>query len=296
MLKNESLSQAPEAAAGYSALTGFAPLDTLYEIYKEAVFIYQRELFERQSSFPLRYLQNRGVSVETIRRFGIGYAPNGYGFLYKKLREKFCLEDLLASNLIRISKRGYPCDFFYNRIMFPVTDATGNVVAFGGRTLSRDEYVPKYLNTAESEFFKKRETLYGYPSGTESHTLLICEGYMDLIALKEAGFSDSCAILGTALTEFHTSRIAASYKEVILCLDSDAPGIRAARRSVPVLKRAGVTVSFLDLTPSKDPDEFLKSFGKELFLDRMEEKLPADYFLARYGDVSDLVDVLVEYV
>lgn len=264
----------------------------LKDIYDDAaLFFFQR--LHRTENPGIEYLrEKRRLNRDQITSFGLGYAPNEYSELYKALKAKYSKEDLLRAGLIRENEKGYVRDFFRNRVMFPITGQDGRVIAFGGRALT-DDSGPKYLNSAESELFSKRTTLYGYPySLSEGKELVVCEGYMDLIALQTHGFRDSCAVLGTALTPEHAELIRKKYSRVILCLDSDAAGRSASRRSIKVLEEVGITCRIPDLSPAKDPDEFLKRFPIRNLEVRFMEATPSDSFLARTGDVKELVDIL----
>lgn len=241
---------------------------------------------------------SRGIRVDAAARFGLGYAPNRPDALCRELTGTYRQEDIFRSGLIKKTENGTVRDFFRNRVMFPVFDANGDVVAFGGRTLD-DRYGPKYINSAESEIFSKGKNLYGYPYSAENRgkKLIVCEGYMDLIAIQEAGFPDSAAVLGTALTEAHAGIIAADYTEVFLSLDSDSAGIHAAKRSVGTLLKRGIAVTIPDYAPFKDPDEFIRKAGVRAFKERLNAALPAEVFLARHStdNVGELTDRIVDY-
>lgn len=211
-------------------------------------------------------MKERGLNAGTLADFGIGYAPYGGGnqSLYRHLKEQFDDVVIFRSGLVRRGKYG-PYDMFRNRAMFPILDREGRVVAFGGRCL--DGRGPKYLNSAESRIFNKHALLYGFQTAMEASrtesTLLVCEGYMDLIALQAGGVRNSAAVLGTALTKEHAGLIRCYYRKVRLALDSDGPGTQAMARSIPVLEGAGLAVDTMDFRPTKDPDEFSRLYGKE---------------------------------
>lgn len=239
----------------------------LMEIHNAAAAYYYGCLEGNAGRQARAYLMGeRGLDARTLADFGIGYAPYGGGnqSLYKHLRNQFDDTAIFRSGLVRRGKYGI-YDMFRNRVMFPILDREGRVVAFGGRSL--DGRGPKYLNSAESRIFNKHTILYGFQtaagaSKTED-TLLVCEGYMDLIALQAHGVRNSAAVLGTALTKEHADLIRCFYKKVRLALDSDGPGIQAMARSIPVLENAGLAVDTMDFYPAKDPDEFSRLYGKE---------------------------------
>lgn len=269
----------------------------LLSIYEAAARFYYQMLVS-DSNPGRRYFVGRGIRVNTATRFGLGYAPDCHAALYKMLSKTYNQEDIFRSGLVRKNDKGEIYDFFRNRVMFPVFDNNGDVVAFGGRTLN-EKYGPKYINSAESEIFSKRKNLYGYPYCAENRgrRLIICEGYMDLITIQEAGFLDSAAVLGTALTEEHARIIASDYKEVCLSLDSDKAGVHAAKQSISILKRHGLTITVPDYAPFKDPDEFIRKAGVRAFQERLDRALPAEVFLARNSvdNISELTDIMVEY-
>lgn len=270
---------------------------TMLSIYETAARFYYSALTERKNP-GAAYLSKRGITKDTVTGFGLGYAPEGGRALCQSLLGMYSLESLVMSGLVRIGKNGEPYDFFRNRVMFPVFNRNGDVVAFGGRAL--DETQPKYINSAESQIFSKRKNLYGYPYATAAvmrkKQLIICEGYMDLIAIQEAGFADSAAVLGTALTKEHAEIIAADYSEVCLSLDSDEAGIHAAKQSAGVLVQYGLRVTVPDYKPFKDPDEFIRKAGMRAFSERLEKALPADVFCARHAkDISELADIMTAH-
>lgn len=259
------------------------------DIHEKAAMFYFLEL--KKCAEAARYLEKRNITEADIEEFGIGYAPPG-SKLYQKLCNEFSDEKLLESGLFRRGEDGTLYDFFRNRIMFPIFNDKGYVIAFGGRVL--DDSKPKYLNSSESLFFSKRSIMYGFPYNDipKSDTLLICEGYMDLIAAKKAGISDSAAVLGTALTKDHVKTIVKKYRKVLLGFDSDEAGMSAIKRSTGELKAFGIRVSIPNYKPAKDPDEFLHRFGSNALKKRLAEAMDASRFIAEYGTASELVDIL----
>ena len=263
------------------------------QIYEDATIFYSKNLFDNLNP-GYTYLENtRAMSKTEMLRFGLGYAPNEYNALFKKLSRDHSEDALLRSGLFRKTDKGYINDFFRNRVMFPIKNDRGKVIAFGGRAILDDG--PKYLNSPESSLFAKRTTLFGYPYHLENRhsELIVCEGYMDCIALQNAGFNDSCAVLGTALTKEHADLIKKQYDRVILSLDSDKAGINAAKKSLHVLSEAGLSAKILQLDPAKDPDEFLQRFPKSQLQDRLIMALPPECFLARNEDISALMSILL---
>lgn len=272
--------------------------EILLKIHEQAAYIYYEQLMKKDGP-GYRYLSSRGLSENEFAEYGLGYAPNIFAFLYKILIRDFKHDDLMRSGLFKLSKQGKPYDFFWNRVVFPVMDMNGDVIAFGARVLDKSK--PKYLNSPETELFSKRRSLYGFPYDAEKRrdTLLICEGYMDYIAIHSTGLFDCAAVLGTALTAEHAQLIASYYNRVCLIFDSDGPGIYAAKKSIAVLKEAGVQCTVTDVRPVKDPDEFIRRHpsGAEGFSKRVGNAISSDYFLARHSDsIEEFVDILIQQV
>lgn len=265
----------------------------LLDIYEDAAKFYYENLITGKNP-GATYFYSRGLNNTAINHFGLGFAPDSFSVLYKQLIKKYRHSDLMQTGLFRISRGGYPYDFFRNRVIYPIFDRSGNVIAFGGRVL--DDSKPKYINSPESELFSKRKNLYGFPYTEQNSTgLILCEGYMDCIRIQEAGISDCAATLGTAITAEHAKLIKAFYSQVYLSMDSDEAGIMAAKKSIDALQNVGLAVSILDFKPAKDPDEFILKFGAKSFLERISSSLQAKTFLARHAEsISDLTDVLVQ--
>lgn len=240
----------------------------LYEMNREAGKYFHKQLFSPAGASGLDYLRRRGLSDHTIRRFGLGYAVDDYHDLHYYMKglgySDYEMTDgsLLAANNNRIY------DKFRNRVMFPIFDTRGNVAAFGGRTLSEDKNIPKYLNSAETQIFHKSDMLFALDKSKNSKAdyFILCEGYMDVIALHQAGFDSAVASLGTSLTAQQANLISRlGKKEVILSYDSDNAGQLAASRGINLLSEAGVRARVLKMDGAKDPDEFIKKFGAEAF-------------------------------
>ena len=239
----------------------------------------------------MQYLNERGLSMPLIRRFGLGYAPDSFGALTDLLkRSGYTYEEMKAGFLCGISeKTKRPYDYFRDRIMFPIIDVSGNIIAFGGRATPSNSSDRKYLNTSDTPAFKKSRNLYALNFARThcAESLILCEGYMDVIALHGAGFENAVASLGTALTPEQSRLIKRYTKRVILCYDSDEAGQRASRKAFTLLREAGVEASLIKVTDAKDPDEFIKKFGAARFKTilesgRSEFEFRSDAIFAKY--------------
>lgn len=242
----------------------------LFEINKEAANYYYKMLRSDQGKKAMDYFIKRELSPETMQKFGLGCTSNYSDSLYKYLRSKGYEDDILKdSGLININEKKGGSDRFWNRAMFPIVDANGKVVAFGGRVMGEGD--PKYLNSPETEIFNKSRTLFGlyFARKTRREQFILCEGYMDVIALHQAGFDNAVASLGTALTEGHAGILHRYVKDVYLSYDSDGAGQKAALRAIPILKNAGISCRIINMTPYKDPDEFIKALGAEEYEKRI---------------------------
>ena len=242
---------------------------TLLKINKLAANFFYWQLHQPQGEVGYRYFRNRELTDETIRRFGLGFAGKSGG-LYQYLKGKGYDDGVLKeTGLFTIEERGAR-DKFWNRVMCPIMDVNNRVIGFGGRVMG--DGTPKYLNSPETKIFDKSRNLYGlnYARTSREDYLLVCEGYMDVIALQQAGFTNSVASLGTALTSQHANLLKRYTNRVVLTYDSDGAGIRAALRAIPLLKEAGISTKVLNMKPYKDPDEFIKNLGAEEFRKRIE--------------------------
>lgn len=243
----------------------------LLEVNKEAAKYFYTLLRSERGTRAHEYFRNRGLSEETIKKFGLGYSDKYSDDLYRYLRSKGYEDELLKdSGLISIDEKRGGHDKFWNRAMFPIMDVRGKVIGFGGRVMGDGE--PKYLNSPETMIFDKSRNLYGLNLArtTKKNQILLCEGYMDVIALHQAGFDNAVAALGTAFTVGHANLLRRYTKEVYLTFDSDGAGIRAAKRAIPILKEAGITAKVIDMQPYKDPDEFIKALGAEAYEERIK--------------------------
>ena len=248
-----------EADQGLSRAKG-----RILEINREAARFYHYQLMEQEGTSGREYLLGRGLTLQTIRRFGLGYALNSRFALVNHLSKKgYTPEELLQANVASRASTGRVVDRFFARVMFPIIDLRGNVIAFGGRSLGDGK--PKYLNTSDTLVFHKSSGLFAmnFAKNHSKDGLILAEGYMDVIALHQAGFPNTIATLGTALT-VEQSRLLARYTgEVFLCYDSDEAGQKASSRAIPLLRDAGLTVRVLNLSAGKDPDEFIRSHGEQ---------------------------------
>ena len=261
----------PERAATKEEREAADLKSALLEVNKEAARYFYYQLKTKQGERALGYLKDRRLSDETITRFGLGYANIYSDDLYRYLKQKGYSDSLLSqSGLVRMDERGGH-DKFWNRVMFPIMDVNSRVIGFGGRVMG--DGTPKYLNSPETKIFDKSRNLYGLNAARSARKLylLICEGYMDVISMHQAGFTNAVASLGTAFTIQHGILIKRYVNQVILTYDSDEAGTKAALRAIPILKEAGVSVKVLNMKPYKDPDEFIKAEGAEGFQRRIDE-------------------------
>lgn len=243
----------------------------LLEVNKEAAKYFYTLLRSERGTRAHEYFRNRGLSEGTIKKFGLGYSDKYSDDLYRYLRSKGYEDELLKdSGLISIDEKRGGHDKFWNRAMFPIMDVRGKVIGFGGRVMGDGE--PKYLNSPETMIFDKSRNLYGLNLArtTKKNQILLCEGYMDVIALHQAGFDNAVAALGTAFTVGHANLLRRYTKEVYLTFDSDGAGIRAAKRAIPILKEAGIAAKVINMQPYKDPDEFIKALGAEAYEERIK--------------------------
>lgn len=238
----------------------------ILEINREAARFFHAQLMSEQGKQAYDYLTRRGRDRKIIRHFGLGYAPEGWRVLSDYLKSKgFTEEEMVAANVAVNSKRGSVYDRFRNRVMFPIIDLRGNVVGFGGRAL--DDQGAKYLNTSDTPVFKKSRNLFAmnFAKTSKQPGLILAEGYMDVIAIHQAGFDNAIATLGTALTDEQARLISQYTDKVILAYDSDGPGQAATKRAINIFDEVGVKVSVLSMTGAKDPDEFIQKYGRERF-------------------------------
>ncbi len=244
-----------------------------YDMNRTAARFFNQMLHTPEAEPARAYLVKRGLSAAAVKRFGLGYAPDRFDALRKHMHaEGYTDEELKAAFLCGKSERtGNYFDYFRGRLIFPIIDNFGNVVAFGGRILG--DAKPKYLNSSDTPVFKKSRNLFAlnFARKASSESMILCEGYMDVIAVNMAGFPNAVATLGTALTA-EQARIMAKYtKKVILAYDSDEAGVNAAKRAIPMLTDVGLEVKMLRLEGAKDPDEFIRKYGAVRFKTLLDE-------------------------
>ena len=244
----------------------------LLEVNKLAAnyFYYQMKQPQGKAAYDYFHLK-RGLADETIVHFGLGYSNKTSDDLYRYLKGKGYEDSFLKdTGLVTLEERGGR-DKFWNRVMFPIMDVNNRVIGFGGRVMGDGE--PKYLNSPETKLFDKSRNLYGlnYARLSREGYLLICEGYLDVISLHQAGFTNAVASLGTAFTSQHANVLKRYTDQVILTYDSDGAGVKAALRAIPILKEVGMSIKVLNMKPYKDPDEFIKNMGAEAFRQRIRE-------------------------
>lgn len=242
----------------------------LLEINKLTANYFYYQLHQPQGKMGYEYFRNRQLSDDTIRRFGLGFANKTSSDLYQYLRAKGYGDDILKdTGLVAVEERGTH-DKFWNRVMFPIMDVNNRVIGFGGRVMG--DGTPKYLNSPETLIFDKSRNLYGlnYARTSREKYILACEGYMDVIAMHQAGFTNAVASLGTAFTSQQAALLKRYTDTVILTYDSDGAGVRAALRAIPILKEVGISTRVLSLKPYKDPDEFIKNMGADAFRERIQ--------------------------
>ena len=243
----------------------------LLEINKEAAKYFYTLLRNPRGQRAYEYFKKRELSDETMQKFGLGYSDQYSDDLYKYLKGKGYNDEVLKeSGLITYDEVRGGHDKFWNRAMFPIMDVHNHVIGFGGRVMGEGE--PKYLNSPETKIFDKSRNLYGLniARSTRKEQLILCEGYMDVIALHQAGFDNAVASLGTALTSGHANLLKRYTKEVYLSYDSDGAGVKAALRAIPILKEVGIVTKIINMQPYKDPDEFIKALGAEEYQKRID--------------------------
>ena len=266
--------------------------DRFYAMNTEAAKFFHSMLLSNNpdSKAALEYfIEKRKLSMATIKHFGLGYAPNSFDVFSKHMLSKgFTYDELVAGFLCGKSEKGTYYDAFRNRAMFPIFDVSGNLIAFGGRALN-NEVKPKYKNSSDTPVFKKSRNLYALNFARHSckETLVLCEGYMDVIALHSAGITNAVATLGTAITSEQARLMSRYTKRVIICYDSDEPGQIAANKALAIIKEVGLDARVVVIPGSKDPDEFIKTYGVDKFKNvlgeaKMEFEYKMDNLLAKH--------------
>ncbi len=243
--------------------------NTIYDINRETAKFFHQHLMSPDGKWALDYLLGRGLSLSTIKRFGLGAAPDSWDALINHLKSKgFSINDMYTANVIGKSQRGSFYDRFRKRVMFPIINIRGNVVAFSGRAMpGEDKAGGKYVNTSDTPVYKKSENLFGinYAKNHAQEQIILVEGNMDVISLHQAGFENAVAPLGTAFTSEQVNLLARYTKEIVLMLDADAAGQKAARRASQLLESTGLSVRVVVIPDGKDPDEYIKKNGPERF-------------------------------
>jgi len=249
--------------------------ERLWALHKEAARFFHAQLYSPVGANALQYALGRGMSKSILTTFGVGYAPDSWDSMVKAMRAKgYTDEELKDSGLVTVSqKNGNLFDRFRDRLMFPIIDVRGNVIAFGGRIIKKDDNAAKYLNSPETLIFNKRKNLFGLNLAKKSKagSLLLVEGNIDVVALHQYGFDNAVASLGTSLTEEQATLMTRYTEQVTLLYDGDQAGQNAAQRAIPILEKAGLQVKVLQMKDAKDPDEYLKKFGADRFKLLLEE-------------------------
>ncbi len=254
----------------------------LLEVNKEAAKYFYYQLRQPHGEIGYQYLKRRELSDETMQKFGLGYAGKNGAYLVQYLRKKGFEDELIKeAGLANFSERSGLVSQFWNRVMFPIQDINHRVIGFGGRVMGDGE--PKYLNSPETPVFDKRRNLYGlnFARTARSGNIILCEGYMDVIAMQQAGFTQAVASLGTAFTLEQAGLLRRYTENVLIAYDSDGAGTKAALRAIGILREAGLTGKVIDMRPYKDPDEFMKNLGKDAFQERMEKAENSFFFEIR---------------
>ena len=271
MLADRAGVNLPEIEYSEEAKKAESKRSRLLEINKEAAKYFYFQLRARQGETGYRYLRDRQLSDETIKKFGLGFANKTSNDLVQYLRSKGYSPELIhEAGLCNVDEKHGMYDKFWNRVIFPIEDINHRVIGFGGRVMG--DGTPKYLNSPETPIFDKSRNLYGlnFARTSRKGTIILCEGYMDVISMHQAGFDQAVASLGTAFTLGQASLLKRYTKEVLLSYDSDGAGVKAALRAIGILKEAGLTGKIISLEPYKDPDEFMKNLGKEAFQERID--------------------------
>lgn len=266
--------------------------EKLLTINKQAARTFHRWLYAPEGADGLAYLQRRGLSRRTLTSFGLGFAPNRWDALIQELGQQgYDKRDLLDAGLAVSNQDGRIYDRFRNRVMFPIIDIRGEVIGFGGRVM--DDSTPKYLNSPDTPVYNKSRNVFALNIAKKSKAgrVILTEGYMDTISLHQAGFDSAVASLGTALTPEHAQLLSRYFPEAIIAYDGDGAGVSATQRAIPLLERAGMKVRVLRVTGAKDPDEFIKRFGRDAFLRLLDQsENQVDYRLEQIRKKYDLSD------
>lgn len=264
----------------------------LLEVNREAAKFFYYQLRSPRGTIGIQYLKKRELTDETMQKFGLGYAGKSGAELVQYLRQRGFEDELIKdAGLASFSEKYGLVSQFWNRVMYPIQDVNGKVIGFGGRVMGDGE--PKYLNSPETSVFDKRRNLYGlnYARKARSGNMILCEGYMDVIAMHQAGFTQAVASLGTAFTSEQANLLRRYTDSVLLAYDSDGAGVKAALRGIGILREAGLNGKVINMRPHKDPDEFMKALGREAFQERIDQAENSFFFevriLAEQYDMND---------
>lgn len=276
-----------------------------YKIMEEAHQFYKNQIFERVGVEALEYISNRNVKPSLIEEYGLGFAPHKWdGLLSYLISRGYAFEDIKTVGLVKVNPNGKSYDTFRNRIIFPIYSPNHRVIAFGGRTIEKGSDIPKYINSPDTPIFKKGKNLYGFDRSSiikQKDYSILMEGYMDVLSALTFGFDTAIAPLGTALTEEQSQMLSNYSKNVILSFDSDDAGIMAAERASLILKKYGFNIKVHIMAGAKDPDEFLKKYGRQKFLESIKNCQEVfdflyDYYGRGYNLNGDNIAVINKFV
>ena len=273
--------------------------EKFYQIMEDSHNFFMDKMFAQESRTALNYLSNRGLDTDLIKEHRLGYAPAKWSELYDFLKEKkYSDEDLLTLGLIKKNEEGRIYDTFRNRIIFPIYSISNRIIAFGGRTLEKDNSTPKYINSPDTPIFKKGKNIYGIERAVNirnKNYSILMEGYMDVLSANIFDFDTSVAPLGTALTVEQAQLIKRYSSNILLCFDTDKAGKTATERASFILKSQGFNIRVLDFENAKDPDEYLRKNGKEAFLEVVKNSLEIFEFLYElYSSEYDLTNIIAK--
>ena len=273
--------------------------EKFYQIMEDSHNFFMDNIFAQESRTALNYLANRGLDTDLIKEHRLGYAPAKWSELYEFLKEKnYSDEDLLTLGLIKKNEEGRIYDTFRNRIIFPIYSISNRIIAFGGRTLEKDNSTPKYINSPDTPIFKKGKNIYGIERAVNirnKNYSILMEGYMDVLSANIFDFDTSVAPLGTALTVEQAQLIKRYSSNILLCFDTDKAGKTATERASFILKSQGFNIRVLDFENAKDPDEYLRKNGKEAFLEVVKNSLEIFEFLYElYSSEYDLTNIIAK--
>lgn len=268
--------------------------EQLYEINEAAVDFFKKEFKQRAKG----YCNKRKINDETLEKFSVGYAPFYGNKLFSFLIQKGYTEDeIMMSGLVgqKENENGETVFFdkFWDRIMFPIKNIDGRIIGFGGRSLVKDTS-HKYINSQDTPIFKKGENLYGLNFAKDAEYIILCEGNIDVIMLHQAGFTGATASLGTALTDVQAKLLKGLNKDIYISYDSDAAGIKAALKAIKLFNHIGVHPRIISYQGAKDPDEFIKKFGKDAFSERIKKAVPDYVFIGHNADLETSAEKLLE--